>query len=236
MKVALVGYGKMGKAIEAIADPKQFDFNLKITSQNIDEFKNCIHSDVVIDFSTPDVILKHIDFYIQNNLKAVIGTTGWHDSINQIKDQVSASKSGLVYASNFSIGVTLFFAIADYASKIINQKPYDVSIHETHHTEKLDAPSGTAITLAEKIVKNDSTKHTWALAEQNNSKEILNIFSHRKENVVGQHIVTFENQIDEIHLTHNAKNREGFAKGALLAAEWIQNKNGFYQMKDVLNL
>jgi len=236
MKIALLGYGKMGKAIEALVNNNSIV--LKINSGNFDELNvNTLkNADVAIEFSKPNTVLNNIELCFEANIPIVVGTTGWYENLEQVKKKCIHLNQSLLYASNFSIGVNLFFKINKLVNKLlVTQSNYNVSIEEIHHTQKLDAPSGTAISLANDILSQHPTKKTWK-NELNDAKEVLSITSKRKEDVKGTHTVTWKSENDEISFHHNAFNRNGFAKGAILAAEWLIGKTGCFTMDDFLNM
>jgi len=239
MKVALLGYGKMGKAIEVLIDEAgKHQIVLKVDSSN---FKNLTikmlqKADVAIDFSRPDTALNNLNLCFDAGLPVVVGTTGWYKNLEKVKQQCFEKSGAFLYASNFSVGVNLFFKI----NKLVNElfaayNNYDVSIEEIHHTKKLDAPSGTAISLANDILTKHPTKKTWK-NELNNAKEVLNIISLREADVKGTHTVTWKSENDSLSIQHKAFNRNGFAKGAILASEWLIGKTGCFTMNDVLKI
>ena len=232
MKIALLGYGKMGKTIEKLALEKGHTVVYKNTSDwEEGDFQN---AEVVIEFSTPDSAVKNISKALEADLPIVSGTTGWMENYNAITKLCEKRNGSFIYASNFSVGVNLFFNISTYAAKLMSAyKEYDVSIEEIHHLEKKDAPSGTAITMANGILKY-SDKKDWKL--NSSEDDILNIIAKREHDVKGTHHVHYTSKIDTISLTHEAHSREGFASGALLAAEWLQNKKGIFSMQDVLGI
>ncbi len=222
----------MGKTIEKLALKKGHKIVLKASSK--DSFIDLSETDVAIEFSTPDSAIQNIKTCFEQNTPVVSGTTGWLDNFNEMIKLCENRNGSFIYASNFSVGVNLFFSISEYVSKLMKSwKEYDVSIKEIHHTEKKDAPSGTAISLAEGILKN-SDKQSWIL--DSNSEDELNITAKRIEDVKGTHIISYDSNIDSISIKHEAHSREGFALGALLAAEWLHNKKGVYSMKDVLDI
>jgi len=235
MRIAILGYGKMGKEIEKIALERNHSITLKISSKNTSDFNtaNLKNVDVAIDFTQPDVVINNIYQCIKTKTPIVVGTTGWYKQLDKIKMDCKKNNSTLLYATNCSIGVNVFFKLNDYLSKLMNKLDYKVKIEETHHTKKLDAPSGTAITLANDIIKNLDIKTKWINQESNKSEE-LSILSHRIENVPGTHTVNYSSEIDEINIEHIAHNRKGFALGAVIAAEYIYNKKGIFTMNDVL--
>ena len=233
MNIALLGYGKMGKAIEKIALERGHVIVLK-TTHNSDKItlKNV---DVAIDFSVPKSAYKNITTCINNAVPVVSGTTGWLDKYAEVVKLCKEKKGSFIYASNFSLGVNIFFELnKKLASIMANYTDYKVTVEEIHHTQKLDAPSGTAITLANQILEKFK-KDTWVLGVTDKDNE-LPIIAKRKENVAGTHHVTYENEIDKIEIIHKAKSRKGFALGAVIAAEWLVDKKGVYAMKDVLGI
>lgn len=233
MKIALLGYGKMGKVIERIAIERGHEIVLKKT-QNTD-FKDLNRADVAIDFSVPSAAVTNITACLENRVPVVSGTTGWLEEYSKMVQLCEEKQGAFIYASNFSLGVTIFFELNAYLAKIMAQFPqYAASIEEIHHTQKLDAPSGTAITLAESII-NSSDYSSWAL-EKAKSPEELVIHAKRIPEVPGTHTINYESAVDTIQIKHEAHNRDGFALGAVIAAEWIYGKKGVYSMKDVLNL
>ncbi len=237
MKIAILGYGKMGKEIEKIALSRGNDVVLKIGEDNLSDLtkENLSSADVAIEFSTPHTAFDNIQLCFEAAVPVVVGTTGWLDKINYCMQQTESGK-GLFYASNFSVGVNVFFEInKKLASLMAPYNDYKVEMEEVHHTQKLDSPSGTAITLAEGIIDNLPKVTNW-VNEETVSENELGIVSKRIEKVPGTHIVTYENDIDEIYIKHTAHNRKGFALGAVLAAEFMKDKVGFYGMSDLLGL
>src|SRR3954468_9285193 len=238
MKIALIGYGKMGKAIEDVAIQKGHDIVLRISSQNTEELtiQNLKKADVAIEFTNSHSAINNIKKSIDAGVPIVSGSTGWLQQWNEIKDYCDSKNGALLYASNFSIGVNLFFELNTYLAKLVADYPeYDVMLEEIHHTQKKDAPSGTAITLAEQIMQQITSKKRW-VNEESNNKEELSIISKRIDPAPGTHTIKYISAIDDIEITHTAHNRQGFASGAVLAAEFLQNKKGIYSMKDVLHL
>lgn len=225
MNIALVGYGKMGKIInELISRDKQHQVVLRINSANVSELNHLkkYETDVVIDFSKPDVVVANMQSYIQQNIPAVIGTTGWYHQLTFIKELTLKHGASLIWGSNFSIGVNVFFRINDYAAKLLKHySEYQVQIHEVHHKNKIDKPSGTAITLRNIIQQHLSLPNE------------LPIHSERDDNSVGHHEVVYQSAIDNLILTHHANNREGFAIGSIRAASWIIQHKGFYNFADI---
>jgi len=236
MKIAILGYGKMGKAIEKIALDRGHEITMKIHRNNQDELnvENLKNADVVIDFSIPDSAKENILMAIEAKTPIVSGTTGWLDDYNEVAKLCVAQGSAFLYASNFSLGVNLFFELNKSLAKLMNgHDQYQIDMTEIHHTQKLDAPSGTAISLAEQITDQNNIKNKWTLNEQATSEEIK-IDALREGKVPGTHIVNYSSEIDTITIKHEAHSREGFAFGAVIAAEWIQNKQGVFSMHDVL--
>jgi len=233
MKIALFGYGKMGKTIERIAIERGHEIVAKIDVDTVNY--DISQADVAIDFSVPGEAFNNINICFDKKVPIVSGTTGWLDKYSEALDICKKKNGAFIYASNYSLGVNLFFELnRKLANMMRNFSEYDIQMEETHHTQKLDAPSGTAITLAEDIIEN-SAKDTWALDVTYNKNEIP-IVSKRINNVPGTHRVIYNSSVDEIEIKHTAKSRDGFALGALIAAEWLQNKTGIYSMKDVLGI
>jgi len=235
MKIVLFGYGKMGKEVEKIALERGHELILRIEKN---EEYDISEADVAIDFSVPSAAFNNITSCFKKNIPVISGTTGWLEDYEKAVTICKKNNGSFIYASNFSIGVNLFFELNDKLSRIMNSNNnYYPSIEEIHHTKKLDAPSGTAITIAEQTIKNSSTKE-WCLHTNRAKvdKEIIPISSKRIKDIPGTHIVAYESEIDSIEIKHTAHNRKGFAHGAIIAAEWLINKNGVYTMKDVLNL
>lgn len=232
MKIALLGYGKMGKVIERIALERGHEIVLKKTE--LTTFDGLENADVAIEFSVPDAAVTNISTCLNTNIPVISGTTGWlehyHDMVKLCEDK----KGAFIYGSNFSLGVNIFFELNDYLAKMMSKlEQYKVSMEEIHHTQKLDAPSGTAISLAKDIIANTNYS-SWAL-ENAKEDEIL-IEAKRIENVPGIHSVFYNSEVDSIEIKHTAHSREGFALGAVVAAEWILGKKGIFTMKDVLGL
>ncbi|MGN6212349.1 4-hydroxy-tetrahydrodipicolinate reductase [Parafilimonas sp.] len=238
MKIALIGYGKMGKAIEEIAKENGDEIVLKISSSNQNEFTadNLKQADAAIEFTNPHSAVENIKKCLDANIPVVCGTTGWLKDLPEIKSYIEQKTGTFLFASNFSVGVNLFFALNEYlASLMSSHKEYQVSIEEVHHTQKKDAPSGTAITLAGQLLEKIKTKKSWVNDKTNNESE-LEIISKRIDDVPGIHTIKYNSPIDYIEITHSAYNRKGFAGGALLAAKFIAGKKGIFTMKDVLGL
>lgn len=247
MKIALLGYGKMGKIIEKIAIDRKHEIVLKIDQDNQHELtaENLKKADVAIEFSTPATVLANIKQCFEVGVPVVVGTTGWHDNINDVKQACQQFDGAIIYATNFSVGVNIFFHINKMLAKLMNNYPYyEVQVEEIHHTQKLDSPSGTAITIAEGIIENLESKKGWAnvltagndeATDDNITEDQLLIESFRIENVPGTHTVIYDSEVDSIEFKHTAHNRNGFALGAVLAAEWVQNKKGFHSVQDMFS-
>tara|TARA_R110002012_G_scaffold110049_1_gene254356 strand:+ start:154 stop:855 length:702 start_codon:yes stop_codon:yes gene_type:complete len=232
MNIALLGYGRMGKTIEALALKRGHSIVIKtsdITTVDITK------ADVAIDFSIPEAAFKNITTCFNQKIPVISGTTGWLKDFDKAVDLCKTEKGAFIYASNFSLGVNLFFELNSKLAQMMSKfNDYKVDVEEIHHTQKLDAPSGTAITLAEDIISQSTKLKHWSLEERNS--EALKIEAKRIENVPGTHIVTYKSDIDTISIEHEAHNRDGFALGAIIAAEWLIGKQGVFTMKDVLNL
>ena len=234
MKIAILGYGKMGKEVERTALERNHEIILKIDSQKELDAQDLSKADAAIDFSTPSSAPYNILRCFEFNVPIVTGTTGWPDKMKEIKRRCMEENQALFYSPNFSIGVNIFFELNRRLAQIMNKHIfYDVSIEETHHTQKLDAPSGTAITLENDIINNIDRKTEWVNQESDDNAK-LNINSIRKKNVTGTHIVKYLSDIDRLEIKHEANSRKGFAIGAVLAAEWIIGKRGVFTMQDML--
>ena len=230
MKIALLGYGKMGKEIEKISIDRGHTISL-IKDKN-DVIKSIDNTDVAINFSTPDSAIENIKLALNSSVPIICGTTGWLEDYDKILDFSKQTKTSFLYSSNYSLGVNLFFDLNKKLAKLISKhNDYKLKISETHHTEKLDKPSGTAITIAEDIINNSKYKN-WSFKKNNISE--IEMESIRETNVPGTHIVTYKSDIDSIELKHVAHNRKGFALGAVVAAEWIIDKKGIFTMSDVI--
>jgi 4-hydroxy-tetrahydrodipicolinate reductase len=238
MRIALLGYGKMGKAIEKVALERGNEVVFRIDLNNASD-KQLItkdNVDAVIEFSSPHSAYVNLEFCMKSGLKTVCGTTGWLESRREIEQLCVQNKASFFYASNYSIGVNLFFKVNEFLAKLMApHQQYEIFTSEIHHTEKLDAPSGTAITLAEGILSNNTTKKSW-VNNQIAAKEELPIWSSREGKVPGTHTIKYISEIDEIEIKHTAYTRMGFALGAVLAAEWLQGKEGVFGMNDLLSL
>jgi 4-hydroxy-tetrahydrodipicolinate reductase len=233
MKIALLGYGRMGQEIEKVAVSRGHKIVVKadIDGFSDEEIKK---ADVAIDFSVPESAVSNIKKTLQNGVPVVVGTTGWLEQYSEVVDFCNKNNGGFIYASNFSLGVNIFFELNKKLAKMLStHEQYAVEMEEIHHTKKLDAPSGTAITLAEGIIEN-SNFTDWKLDEANDNE--IAIVAKRIGNVPGTHTVKYTSEIDDIEIKHTAHNRKGFALGAVVAAEWLKDKHGIFNMKDVLGL
>ncbi|HEY1007502.1 MAG TPA: 4-hydroxy-tetrahydrodipicolinate reductase [Sphingobacteriaceae bacterium] len=244
MKIALLGYGKMGRIIEQFALDRGHEIVLKITSGNQEDLnaERLRQADVAIDFSTPGTVLANIEACFDADVPVVVGTTGWYGKLQEVKDRCVARNKSLLYGSNFSIGVNVFFHVNKVLARIMNRYPqYDVLVEEIHHTQKLDAPSGTAITIAEGILDGLDRKGEWVGELVGDNQEVipradqLLVESHRLEDVPGTHTVIYSSEVDDIEFKHKAHSRAGFALGAVVAAEWLQGRQGFYSVKDIFD-
>ena len=228
----------MGKEIEKIALQRGHEIVLKFdTAEEWNAKKDQLNEiDVVIDFSTPDTVIENIKNSFLINKPIVVGTTGWNNKFEEIKQLCLNQNQTLFSSSNFSIGVNIFFEINKHLAELMNDhEEYDITIDEIHHTQKIDSPSGTAITLADQIIKNVKRKNLW-VNENTEEDASIGINSQRIENEPGTHIIQYESEMDVIEIKHTAKNRRGFAIGAIIAAEWIIGKKGVFNMKNLLNL
>jgi 4-hydroxy-tetrahydrodipicolinate reductase len=238
MKIALVGYGKMGKAIEEIALQRGHDIELKIDVDNLGDLneKNLARAEAAIEFTGPHSAFQNVEACLRAGVPVVCGSTGWLDRFEDAK-KLCASKGGaLLYSSNFSVGVNIFFELNKKLAKLMaGHTEYEVSLSEIHHTQKKDAPSGTAISLAEQILESHGGKKAWVNHISDNPEE-LEIISERIDPAAGTHKVKYSSSIDDIEIIHTAHNRRGFATGAVLAAEFIRNKKGLFTMQEVLGL
>lgn len=242
MKIALIGYGKMGRTIEKYALERGHEIALIIDEDNRDDIsiEDLKSVDIAIDFSTPNSILANIQQCFDADLPLVVGTTGWYDEIESIKEKCLAGNHALLYGSNFSVGVNIFFHVNKVlAAAMRPHLQYEVQVEEIHHTAKLDAPSGTAITIAEGILENSDQKTDWVNYIAEEEKEVipksnqLLIESHRIEDVPGTHTVLYSSEVDQIEFKHTAHSRAGFALGALMAAEWLHTKKGFFNVTEM---
>lgn len=231
MKIALVGYGKMGKIIDGIATSRGHEIVSRLnetpTSENLND------PDVVIEFSNPEVAFQNIKTCLEQSIPVICGTTGWLTQKPEVERIAAANNTSFLYGSNFSLGVNLFFALNEKLAELMkNFGEYNVQLEEIHHTHKKDAPSGTAISLAEGIIRNNPNFSAWKLEET--AADQIGIFAIREDEVPGTHSVFYRSDVDEIEIKHTAFSRDGFALGAVMAAEWIQGKTGNFTMNDVL--
>ena len=236
MNIGLIGYGKMGKTIEKLANAKGHDIVLRISSSNALELnaQNLKSLDVALEFSSPQAAPKNLAILAENKIPTVCGSTAWLDHYDEICHLFNSNDTPFLYASNFSIGVNIFFKLNSYLAELMDKfSAYDISMQEIHHTEKVDAPSGTAVTLADQILDKVQRKNTWTNQKRDNTQQI-EIESQRLDDVKGTHSVSYTSGIDNITISHEAYSREGFASGALLASEWIQGKKGIFSFKDIM--
>jgi 4-hydroxy-tetrahydrodipicolinate reductase len=243
MKIALLGYGKMGREIEQQALAQKHEIVLIVDENNATTFSKeaLAVADVAIEFSTPAAAVNNMLKCFEADVPIVVGTTGWLEKLDEVKAICTEKQQCLFYASNYSVGVNIFFEINRQLARIMNtQSQYDVALEEIHHTQKLDAPSGTALSLASDVLKNINRKTGWVCDLENKAEtskeEDLHILALRQPGVPGTHTVTYFNEIDSIEIKHTAHNRRGFAAGALLAAQWIIGKKGIFGMQDILKL
>ena len=238
MNIALFGYGKMGKEIEKIALERGHSISVRLDKDMDKAEIDFSNTDVVIEFTSPDSAKENIEFCLTNNLPVIIGTTGWYEDLSELSEVCQRENSSMLHATNFSLGVNIFFAVNSYLAKIMNGfKDYSVGVTEIHHTQKLDAPSGTGISIAEQIIEESETLKEWENVKKSqiSNETTLSIESLRLPDVPGTHDVKYDSDIDCIEIKHTAHNRKGFALGAVLASEWIIGKKGIFTMKDVLN-
>ncbi len=232
MKIALLGYGKMGNVIERIAQERGHEIVLR--KKSADSFDGLETADVAIEFSVPDAAVNNLTECFNKNIPVICGTTGWLEHYDQMKQLCEANKGAFIYGSNFSLGVNIFFELNIQLAKMMSKlKQYNVSMEEIHHTQKLDAPSGTAISLANDIIAN-SDYSGWAI--ENPKENDIFIEAKREANIPGTHSILYNSDVDSIEIKHTAHSREGFALGTVVAAEWLAGKQGIFSMKDVLGL
>lgn len=238
MKIALIGYGKMGHIIEEIARRRGHEIVAIIDKDNTDDFDNkeFASADVAIEFTTPQTAVENYLRAFAAGVPVVSGTTGWLEQLDTIKSLCEKGKGTLFHSSNFSIGVNVFMAVNRYLSKIMNDySQYEPTMHEVHHVHKLDHPSGTALTLADGILSNIDRKNAWCEPDKTNITESDLVISHAREGEVpGIHKIKWESEVDTITIEHSAKSRAGFALGAVMAAEWLKDRSGFFTMNDML--
>ena len=244
MKIVILGYGKMGQLIEKFALKRGHDIALIVDAANRESItaEDLADADIAIDFSTPDAALENISLCFEADLPLVVGTTGWYEHLQEVKETCIEANQSLLYGSNFSIGVNIFFHINRLLAKAVSPyQQYDVQVEEIHHIHKLDAPSGTAITIAEGIIDNSEVKKTWVNQLVGSDEEVVNqpdellIESLRIEEVPGTHTVLYSSEVDQIEFKHTAHSRDGFALGAVVAAEWLYGKKGFYQVTEIFD-
>lgn len=235
MKIALLGYGKMGKEIEAIALHRGHIIILKIDETNSSSITkvDLQQADVAIEFSTPHTVISNIKKCLDAQLPIVVGTTGWYDSFKEIENDCQQKNGTIFHSTNFSLGVNIFMKVNSYLAELMNKYPtYNVSMEEIHHIHKLDKPSGTAITLANQVLEKVERKKNWSIIDTNT--ETLFIKDVREGEVPGTHIIKYTSEVDDIEIMHKAHNRKGFALGAVIAAEYIYNKKGIFTMNDLM--
>ncbi|MEM9546420.1 MAG: 4-hydroxy-tetrahydrodipicolinate reductase [Bacteroidota bacterium] len=240
MNIALVGYGKMGKIIDTLAIERGHQIVLRISRKNLDDFtiENLRQKkvDVAIEFTNPDAAFDNIITCFEAGIKVVSGSTGWLEKWDVALNAMKKNNGSFLYASNFSVGVNIFFALNQYLAKLMNpQTAYDAEMTEIHHTAKVDAPSGTAATLAMQIIEHLDRKNEWVQEKEPESNELL-ITSVRQDPAPGTHEICYSSDIDNIEIKHTAKSRKGFALGAILAAEYLLDKQGLHTMQDVLKM
>ncbi|HWR32311.1 MAG TPA: 4-hydroxy-tetrahydrodipicolinate reductase [Chitinophagaceae bacterium] len=238
MKLALIGYGKMGKAIEEVALHRKHEVVIKIDQPNLHEFikENLQKADVAIEFTSPHSALENVRKCLEFGIPVVCGSTGWTEHLDEMKKLCAENLGAFIYSSNYSVGVNIFFEVnKKLAALMAPHKEYEVILEETHHTQKKDAPSGTAITLAEQILEYIKRKKQW-VNDLSDNPEDLEIISQRIDPAPGTHSIKYSSAIDNIEIIHTAHNRKGYATGAVLAAEFLKDKKGFFSMKDVLGL
>jgi len=238
MKIALIGYGKMGHMIEELALERGHEIVLKVHIDNTDIFtkENLAAADVAIEFTAPDSAYGNVKKCLDFGVPVVSGSTGWNDRLQEMKDYCKERDGSFLHASNFSIGVNIFFEVNKVLARLMAAQPeYDVEVKEIHHTQKRDAPSGTAVTLAEQLMEEYPRKKSWVNHATANPEELA-ILSERTDPAPGTHSIRYSSPIDDIEIIHTAHNRKGFALGAILAAEYISSRKGVFSMKDVLSI
>jgi 4-hydroxy-tetrahydrodipicolinate reductase len=238
MKIAIIGYGKMGKTIADLASEMGHEIVLKATSTSPATENNLTGCDVAIEFTNPDSAVDNYRLCLENDIPVVTGSTGWNDQKEAVAKMVKDTKGRFFFASNFSIGVNIFFQINQQLARLMNsQKDYQPSVEEWHHIHKKDAPSGTAVTIAEQMIEALDNKSNWKLDENGPGAKDISIKAYREGEIFGTHRVSYKSEIDDLTIEHKAHSRQGFAKGAILAAEWIVNQpSGSYGMSDLLKI
>jgi len=238
MNIALIGYGKMGKAIEKIAEERGHKIVLICNSELSVKYADFENVDLAIEFTEPSLAVGHIEFCIEKNIPIVVGTTGWYDELDEIVEKVNNQNGSLLHATNFSIGVNIFFEINKKLAQLMSTtNEYKVAVEETHHLQKVDSPSGTGISIADDILANNTNYLSWVLGKDEipySNRNQFPLTSYRKPDVPGTHKISYNSEIDKIEISHEAHNRKGFALGAVIAAEYLINQKGVFQMKDVL--
>ena len=231
MKIAIIGYGKMGRTIEKIASREKIEIVCIIDKEM--QKGDLSKADVSINFCVPSAAVENIFKSFDYKVPVVCGTTGWLDDFNLVKNYCEKKETAFIYSSNFSFGVNIFFKVNQYLATLMNRydSPYKISIEETHHKDKLDSPSGTALSLADDIIKNNNSFKKWTTKKNSNS---ISIISNRKNKRIGIHNISFESEFDKINIQHEAFSRDAFAKGSIIAAKWIINKRGVFKMDDIL--
>ena len=236
MKVALIGYGGMGKVIEEKANARGHEIVLRVTKDSDPSWKNDLsNADVAIEFTQPEAAVQNIYTCFEHNIPVISGTTGWFHHLHEVTDRCIDKNQALFYASNFSIGVNIFFQLNRQLARLMaTQSSYQIGMEELHHIRKKDAPSGTAITLAEGIIAENPAYKTWRKSDEPNSPGSFPIHSIRQDDIPGTHCIEYRSEIDSINITHTAFNRDGFALGAVVAAEFLYGKKGVFTMSDLL--
>jgi 4-hydroxy-tetrahydrodipicolinate reductase len=239
MKIVLIGYGKMGKAIEEIAIARGHEITHRISSSNPIQTIDLSDSDVAIEFTRPNLAIEHIHYCMNQNLPIVVGTTSWQDKLSDVCDFVNSNNGAMLHASNFSVGVNIFFELNRALAKLMSNQPeYKIEVEEIHHVQKLDAPSGTAVSLLNDILIENKNYSDWDLVSDFNETDSnqIPVIAKREPDVPGTHAINYASEIDTITIKHIAHNRKGFALGAILAAEFLNGKSGVYTMSDVLKI
>lgn len=239
MKIAIIGYGKMGKAIEEIAISRGHEITLRVSSSNPIHKHDLSDSDIAIEFTRPDLAIEHIKYCINQHVPIVVGTTAWQENLSEVCDFVNSKNGALLHASNFSVGVNVFFELNRKLAKMMtNHSEYKIEVEEIHHIQKLDAPSGTAVSLLNDILIQNKNYSEWELVSdfKDTSSNKIPVVAKREPDVPGTHEINYSSEIDTITIKHIAHNRKGFALGAVLAAEFLHRKSGVFTMIDVLKI